>query len=102
VLTQLPFPECIAPTEIPKPTHAFAYWAKKTAAFHFTKEDNLRDPETFNRISWEGLKGNLSYPSETGGTDLRKPRRQIVKKARLERLSEDSKIEDKNEVTRRR
>jgi len=70
--TQLPLPECIAPTKIPKPMHGSAYWAKKTAAFDFTKEDNLGDPERFNRIIWEGLKENLPYPSKTTGTDLRK------------------------------
>jgi YVTN family beta-propeller protein len=60
----------IAQTQIPKPTHDSAYWADKTMEFDFTKEDDLGDPERFNRIIWEGLKGNLPYPSETGGTNL--------------------------------
>jgi hypothetical protein len=77
-----------------------AYWAKKTATFDFTKEDNLGDPERFNRIIWEGLKGNLPYPSETTGTDLRKPRRQIPK--RTGAALEDSKIEDNEKITSRR
>ena len=54
----------MAQTEIPKPTHDSAYWARRTVNFDFTKEDNLGDPERFNRIIWEGLKGNLPYPSK--------------------------------------
>ena len=61
-------------SKIPKPTHEAAYWAAKTADFNFTKEDDLGDPERFNRIIWESLKGNLPYPSESNGTDLRKNR----------------------------
>jgi YVTN family beta-propeller protein len=80
--TQLPFPrDRIAQTEIPKPTHDSAYWAEKTAEFDFTKEDNFGDPARFNRVIWEGLKGNVPYPSERNGADLRKDRRQILQKA---------------------
>ena len=80
--TQLPLPDCAIPrAEIPKPTHDSAYWAEKTAEFDFTKEDNLGNPEKFNRIIWEGLKGNVPYPSERTGADLRVHRRQILQKA---------------------
>jgi YVTN family beta-propeller protein len=80
--TQLPFPrDRIAQTEIPKPTHDSAYWAEKTAEFDFTREDNFGDPARFNRVIWKGLKGNVPYPSERNGADLRKDRRQILQKA---------------------
>jgi hypothetical protein len=98
--TQLPFPgRSLAQTEILKPTHDSTYWAKKTAEFDFTKEDNLGDPERFNRIIWEGLKRNLPYPTETSSANLRKHRRQIL---RAGGIVEDSKIEGNEEVTSRR
>jgi YVTN family beta-propeller protein len=80
--TQLRFPRGrIAQTEIPKPSHDAAYWAEKTAKFDFTKEDNFGDPAKFNRVVWEGLKGNVPYPAERSGADLRRNRGQILKKA---------------------
>jgi YVTN family beta-propeller protein len=48
------------------PTHDAAYWAAATAQFDFSKEDNLGDPDAFNRIIWKGLKGDVPYPV-TGG-----------------------------------
>jgi YVTN family beta-propeller protein len=45
------------------PTHDAAYWAAATAQFDFSKEDNLGDPDAFNRIIWKGLKGDVPYPS---------------------------------------
>jgi YVTN family beta-propeller protein len=45
------------------PTHDAAYWAAATAQFDFSKEDNLGDPESFNRIVWKGLKGDVPYPA---------------------------------------
>jgi YVTN family beta-propeller protein len=44
------------------PTHDAAYWADATAQFDFSKEDNLGDPDAFNRIIWKGLKGDVPYP----------------------------------------
>jgi hypothetical protein len=77
--TQLPLPEPdSAVRKIPKPTHEAAYWAAKTAEFNFTKEDSLGNPERFNRIIWEGLKGNVPYPSGSNGGDPRKNRGQIL------------------------
>jgi DNA-binding beta-propeller fold protein YncE len=64
--TRLPLPgREQAQTWIPRPTHDCAYWAAKTAGFDFSQEDNLGDPDKFNRIIWAGLKGNVPYPSET-------------------------------------
>jgi len=49
------------------PTHDAAYWAAATAQFDFSKEDNLGDPNAFNRIIWKGLKGDVPYPGDRGG-----------------------------------
>jgi hypothetical protein len=59
-------------------TRDAAYWAEKTAEFDFSKEDNLKDPEKFNRIIWEGLKGDVPYPSMHSGTDLRKNKEHLL------------------------
>ena len=48
------------------PTHDAAYWAAATAQFDFSKEDNLGDPDAFNRIIWKGLKGDVPYPGQRG------------------------------------
>ena len=47
-----------------QPTHDAAYWAAATAQFDFSKEDNLGDPDAFNRIIWKGLKGDVPYPGD--------------------------------------
>jgi YVTN family beta-propeller protein len=47
------------------PTHDADYWAAATAQFDFSKEDNLGDPDAFNRIIWKGLKGDVPYPGDT-------------------------------------
>jgi hypothetical protein len=73
----------ITQTELPTPRRNAAYWAQKTAEFDFTKEDKLGNPERFNRIIWEGLKGNMPYPSERNGADLRKDRRRILQSGRM-------------------
>jgi YVTN family beta-propeller protein len=46
------------------PTHDAAYWEAATAQFDFSKEDNLGDPDAFNRIIWKGLKGDAPYPGD--------------------------------------
>jgi YVTN family beta-propeller protein len=46
------------------PTHDAAYWAAATTQFDFSKEDNLGDPDAFNRIIWKGLKGEVPYPGD--------------------------------------
>jgi DNA-binding beta-propeller fold protein YncE len=67
----------------PRPTHDAQYWAQKTAEFDFHKEDNLKDPQKFNRIIWAGLKSDIPYPAARSGADLRRNRRQLLKKAAL-------------------
>jgi hypothetical protein len=36
----------------------------------FSKED-LNDPAAFNRIIWEGMKGDKPYPAVRSGVELR-------------------------------
>jgi hypothetical protein len=48
------------------PTHDADYWAAATAQFDFSKEDNLGDPDAFNRTIWKGLKGDVPYPVVRG------------------------------------
>jgi hypothetical protein len=81
--TQLPIPKSSFAEykHIPRPTHNGAYWADKTKSFNFNVEDQLGDPQKFNRIVWRGLKGNVPYPDERNGADLSKNRVQLLKKA---------------------
>jgi len=81
--TQLPIPKASFASykRIPKPTHDAAYWAAKTKEFDFSVEDHLGDTDKFNRIVWEGLKGNVPYPAERSGADLRKNRKRLLKAA---------------------
>ena len=44
-------------------THDGTYWIQKTAGFDFSREDDLKDPDRYNRIIWEGIKGNVPYPA---------------------------------------
>jgi len=47
---------------VPKSTHAAAWWAQQTRGMDFSAEDRI-DADAFNRILWKGLKGDLPYPS---------------------------------------
>ncbi|MGA8657817.1 MAG: hypothetical protein WB586_16860 [Chthoniobacterales bacterium] len=80
--TQLPIPQSSFASykSIPKPTHDAAYWAEATKEFDFSVEDHLGDPAKFNRIVWQGLKGDLPYPSQRTGADLRKDRNRLLRK----------------------
>ena len=81
--TKLPLPPRAAKAgPIPKPTHDAKYWAEVTKDFDFTREDNLKDPNKFNRIIWEGLHGkNVPYPVVRSGLDLRQNRSELLKNA---------------------
>ena len=85
--TQLPIPaNAFASTDKgPKLLHDSVYWAEKTAEFDFSVEDNLKDPDKFNRITWAGVMGDVPYPSERNGTDLRKNRAELLRKYKLAR-----------------
>jgi DNA-binding beta-propeller fold protein YncE len=81
-VTQLPIPQNAFANadKVLKPLHDAAYWAEKTAEFDFSVEDNLKDPDKFNRITWEGVVGDRPYPSRRNGADLRKNRPELLKK----------------------
>ncbi len=68
--TTLPISSCsgMDAAAVPKPTHDAAWWGQKTKGMDFSKED-LNDPQTFNRIIWEGIKGT-PYP-KTNSAGLR-------------------------------
>jgi YVTN family beta-propeller protein len=80
--TQLPIPlsSFASYKSIPKPTHDAAYWAEVTKEFDFAVEDHLGDPAKFNRIVWRGLKGDVPYPSQRTGVDLRRNRNRLLHK----------------------
>ena len=59
-------------------SHDAAYWAEKTRAFDFSAEDRL-DSDRFNRVLWNGLRGNQPYPTERSGQDLRKHRSALLR-----------------------
>jgi DNA-binding beta-propeller fold protein YncE len=61
--TTLPLPAKSAALRVPKSTHNAAYWARVTKGMDFSKED-LVDPVSFNRILWQGLKGDRIYPGD--------------------------------------
>ena len=50
-----------------KPKHDAAYWAKVTAGFNFDEADQVPVAQ-FNKILWEGLKGDMPYPALRGQT----------------------------------
>src|SRR5271166_410271 len=76
---------------IPRSTHDAKYWADMTKEFDFTREDNLKNPEKFNRIIWEGLHGKeVPYPTVRSGLDLRQNRTELLKKAAAKVNSESN------------
>lgn len=82
--TQLPitFTGSIDPAKLPKPSHDAAWWEAHTVGMNFDKPDAI-DPNRFNRILWEGLKGNTPYPTDRSGADLRDNRAELLKAAGL-------------------
>jgi hypothetical protein len=81
--TKLPIPHSTTTAHAYHFTHDVEYWATKAAEFDFSVADNLSDPEKYNRIIWEGLKGNIPYPTKRDGRDLRKHRALLLRKAGL-------------------
>lgn len=55
---------------LPHPTHDAAWWEAKTKGFDFSVEDRI-DSDKFNRIIWQGLKGDVPYPTTRSGDSLR-------------------------------
>jgi DNA-binding beta-propeller fold protein YncE len=61
--------------------HDAAYWASKTKGFDFKHSDHL-DVARFNRVLWEGMKGeNVPYPTARSGRDLRANRDKLLASA---------------------
>ncbi len=82
--TQLPVPAA-SPQEKarslpPQASRDAAYWAAKTHGMDFSVEDKI-DTAAFNKMLWEGLKGNTLMPEEHNGRDLRKHRRKLLQES---------------------
>jgi len=57
--------------------HDAKYWEEKTRGMDFSAADNL-DTARFNRVLWQGLKGDsVPYPSRSGA-DLRQNRKSLL------------------------
>ena len=74
-----PFPPRPVGLRIPKPTHDAKYWAHVTRGFDFSKEDRV-DPVAYNRILWQGLKGNSVYPGDGSLSETRKHYKEALQK----------------------
>ncbi|MBN1313951.1 MAG: beta-propeller fold lactonase family protein [Anaerolineales bacterium] len=75
--TQLPLPPKPVGLIVPRPTHDAEYWAQVTQGVDFTSEDRM-DFASYNRILWVGLMGDVPYPAETTGLDLRQNRKELL------------------------
>ena len=86
--TTLPLPPPAPENELPASVariapapHDAAYWASKMRGFDFKHSDHL-DTARFNRILWEGLKGDrVPYPTTRNGRDLRRNRKSLLEQA---------------------
>ncbi|MCP5426145.1 MAG: beta-propeller fold lactonase family protein [Gammaproteobacteria bacterium] len=59
--------------------HDNRWWAEAMADFDFEEIDHLSNPEAFNRILWEGIRGDdVPYPTVRHGRDLRQNRTAIL------------------------
>jgi hypothetical protein len=56
---------------LPHPTQDVAWWAAKTKGSDFSEEDKV-NPEVFNRVIWEGLKGDIPSPTTRSGAEIRR------------------------------
>jgi DNA-binding beta-propeller fold protein YncE len=59
--------------------HDAAWWEEKLRGFDFHDADRI-DADAFNRVLWEGIMGDLPYPTTRSGLDLRKNRGQLLKR----------------------
>jgi hypothetical protein len=59
--------------------HDAAWWAEKLEDFDFHDADH-NDAEAYNRVLWEGIMGDVPYPTVRSGLDLRKHRARLLKK----------------------
>jgi DNA-binding beta-propeller fold protein YncE len=85
--TTLPLPppnssnQLLAPFDNAHPPHDAAYWAAKMRGFDFKHSDHL-DTARFNRVLWEGMKGDVPYPTTRSGRDLRANRDKLLAAAK--------------------
>jgi DNA-binding beta-propeller fold protein YncE len=86
--TTLPLPTPTAGLHIPKPTHDAKYWARVTKGFDFSKEDRV-DPNAYNRILWQGLKGNQVYPGDANLAETKKLYKEALKIAHSGKADSD-------------
>jgi len=86
--TMLPLPTQNAALRVPKPKHNAAYWARVTKGFDFSAEDRV-DPVSFNRILWQGLKGNQVYPGDANLAQTRALYKKALKNAAASRVERD-------------
>jgi len=63
--------------------HEAAWWAERTKDFNFHDADRV-DADTFNRLLWRGIMGDLPYPTTRSGLDLRRNRGQFLKRVAAE------------------
>jgi DNA-binding beta-propeller fold protein YncE len=61
----------------PAPLHDAAWWAQRTAGMDFSAEDRL-DAGAYNRLLWQGIKGDRAYPEARSGQDLRGDRARLL------------------------
>jgi len=63
-----------------KPLHDGAWWAAQTVGFDFSVEDRV-NPAVYNPLLWRGIMGDsVPYPAARSGLDLRRNRKQLLKK----------------------
>jgi len=86
--TMLPLPTQTAALQVPKPKHNAAYWARVTKGFDFSTEDKV-DPVAFNRILWQGLKGDQVYPGDANLAQTRALYKKALKNATASRVDRD-------------
>jgi DNA-binding beta-propeller fold protein YncE len=79
--TTLPLPPKAAGLRVPKPTHDAKYWARVTKGLDFSKEDRV-DPDAYNRILWQGLKGDKMYPGDANLAETRKRYKGALKRSK--------------------
>jgi len=86
--TTLPLPPRNSANHLPArmlrkahPAHDAAYWSARMRGFDFKRSDHL-DAARFNRVLWEGLKGeDVPYPATRSGLDLSKNRKSLLANA---------------------
>jgi DNA-binding beta-propeller fold protein YncE len=59
--------------------HDASWWAAQFKGFDFHDADR-NNAQAFNHILWEGIMGNVPYPTVRSGLDLRKNRAQLLKR----------------------